>query len=399
MHPVKFVFLIIIGHVIAVNNGENICSDVKAATCCAKIRPLENGQKKPAELTPPTKQKNRSRKYELQILKKQNENFSIHNNELGESIGQLNATVQTLRENISKIERYVDQQWNSEIEKTELRLQQKYDINCGESLKRQIKIDQLEKEIKTLKSRNERLNISLSSNKQKIEDLKSQLDVKNKALHEFQVKPKKFDKFTYCNNLSTGIHDIEIDEISSITARCNNDIAGGNWMVILNRFDGSENFTRSWNEFRMGFGNLNGEFFIGLDHLHRITNSQQFELYVEYKYFDGIKGFARYDNFRIGNENTGYVLKSLGAFYGSNIDDLMTSNNLNQKFTTYDKDNNKDYRNCAQTFKGAWWFGFCRGPNPLAQYSRNARSSELSSMSWNGFNPIRSILMLIRPKQ
>ncbi|XP_023036449.2 ficolin-2-like isoform X2 [Drosophila willistoni] len=170
-------------------------------------------------------------------------------------------------------------------------------------------------------------------------------------------------------------------------------------MVILNRFDGSENFTRSWNEFRMGFGNLNGEFFIGLDHLHRITNSQQFELYVEYKYFDGIKGFARYDNFRIGNENTGYVLKSLGAFYGSNIDDLMTSNNLNQKFTTYDKDNNKDYRNCAQTFKGAWWFGFCRGPNPLAQYSRNARSSELSSMSWNGFNPIRSILMLIRPKQ
>ncbi|KRF99904.1 uncharacterized protein Dwil_GK27190 [Drosophila willistoni] len=76
----------------------------------------------------------------------------------------------------------------------------------------------------------------------------------------------------------------------------------------------------------------------------------------------------------------------------------MTEYNLNQKFTTYDQDNDEDVKNCAEAYKGAWWFKSCKGPNPLALYSKNERSSELSSMSWNGWTPIKTIQMLIRPK-
>ncbi|XP_017873196.1 PREDICTED: angiopoietin-1-like [Drosophila arizonae] len=94
-------------------------------------------------------------------------------------------------------------------------------------------------------------------------------------------------------------------------------VTGPGWLVIQNRFDGSENFYRSWAENRDGFGNRNGEFFLGLEVIHRLTNYQRHELLVlvqtdvDYEIY-----WARYDNFVIGSESEKYNLKSLGKFEG-----------------------------------------------------------------------------------
>ncbi|XP_068144462.1 fibrinogen-like protein A [Drosophila tropicalis] len=101
---------------------------------------------------------------------------------------------------------------------------------------------------------------------------------------------------------------------------------------------------------------MNGEFFIGLENLHRITHSQVYELYVQLGYYDGRFLFASYDSFRIGNESTNYELESLGEFRGTALNRMPY--NLNQPFSTYDHENDQMPDNCAGRH-GAWWHKDC----------------------------------------
>eukprot|EP00111_Clytia_hemisphaerica_P023259 TCONS_00068416-protein len=45
----------------------------------------------------------------------------------------------------------------------------------------------------------------------------------------------------------------------------------GGWTVFQRRFDGSENFYRSWQEYKHGFGKLQGEHWLGNENLYRLT--------------------------------------------------------------------------------------------------------------------------------
>ncbi|XP_022111615.1 uncharacterized protein LOC110990830 [Acanthaster planci] len=55
----------------------------------------------------------------------------------------------------------------------------------------------------------------------------------------------------------------------------------GGWIVFQRRQDGSVNFTRSWAEYRDGFGNLTGEFWLGNEYLRQLTGEGRWELLVE----------------------------------------------------------------------------------------------------------------------
>ena len=57
---------------------------------------------------------------------------------------------------------------------------------------------------------------------------------------------------------------------------------GGGWIVIQRRIaGGTVNFTRGWDDYVNGFGDLDGEFWYGLDNIHSLTTRDDVELRID----------------------------------------------------------------------------------------------------------------------
>lgn len=129
--------------------------------------------------------------------------------------------------------------------------------------------------------------------------------------------------------------------------------------MFQKRMDGSVNFYRSWVEYEQGFGNLEdgGEFWFGLDKIHRLTrDSTNNTLRVDLWDFSNSTAHANYSVFSVGNASTQYRL-TVDDYTGTAGDSLSYHNN--QEFTTKDNDNDLDLNSCAVHWIGAWWFGAC----------------------------------------
>lgn len=112
---------------------------------------------------------------------------------------------------------------------------------------------------------------------------------------------------------SNGILRLQLTpESDPFYVRCEDELFGGGWTIIQNRFNGKLNFYRGWLEYQTGFGNIGGEFFIGLDKLHALTSSAVHELLITLQDFEGNSRYARYNLFAIGNEKEDYALNLLG---------------------------------------------------------------------------------------
>ncbi|XP_051858588.1 ficolin-2-like isoform X2 [Drosophila albomicans] len=172
---------------------------------------------------------------------------------------------------------------------------------------------------------------------------------------------------------------------------CDSQLAGPGWIVIQQRVGGNESFFRDWATYRKGFGSFESDFFLGLEKLHRITSLQRFELYTHLVDEDDNTYNARYDGFKISDEDNGYAL-NLGKFNGTNYEEGMRYHE-NMKFSTFDHDNDKvDNGNCAVWGKSGWWYNHCSNCNLNAPYG--------SLYCWNyGFILLKEVKMLIRPKE
>ena len=134
---------------------------------------------------------------------------------------------------------------------------------------------------------------------------------------------------------------------------------GGGWTVLQRRQDGSVDFYRNWTDYENGFGNLNGEFWLGLSKIHRLSKGGSNILRIDLKTFDGNTSYAMYSNFSVGDNNTEYIL-FVGEYNGTAGDSF--THQIGRKFSTADNDNDHSTSlNCAIRFNGAWWFNKCFG--------------------------------------
>ncbi|XP_049285769.1 angiopoietin-2-like [Anopheles funestus] len=178
---------------------------------------------------------------------------------------------------------------------------------------------------------------------------------------------------------------------------------GTAWTVIQRRnlYDLQENFNRSWNEYKFGFGDLGYEFWLGNDFIHRLSYDDNVELRVELEDFEGNKAYAEYGAFRIESEKFNYNIM-ISDYHGNASDGLAYHND--QDFSTYDRANDRsvDSYPCALTFGSGWWFNRCAASNLNGKYylenPRNHKSTGILWESWLGDYSLKAAKMLIRPK-
>lgn len=95
-----------------------------------------------------------------------------------------------------------------------------------------------------------------------------------------------------------------------------------------------------------GFGNIDGEHWLGLDNIYNLGKQGDYKLMIELEDWTGKKVYAEYSSFHIESESEGYRLR-LGTYQG-NAGDSLSSHNGKQ-FTTLDRD--------RDAFSGKWKAG------------------------------------------
>ncbi|KAL4660779.1 angiopoietin-related protein 2-like [Arapaima gigas] len=174
----------------------------------------------------------------------------------------------------------------------------------------------------------------------------------------------------------------------------------GGWTVIQRRQDGSVNFFRNWEVYKQGFGNIDGEYWLGLENIYWLTNQGNYKLLVTLEDWSGRKVFAEYASFRLESETEFYKLR-VGRYHG-NAGDSLTWHNGKQ-FTTLDRDHDVYTGNCAHYQKGGWWYNACAHSNLNGVWYRGGhyRSRYQDGVYWAEFRggaySLKRVVMMIRP--
>ncbi|XP_076063815.1 techylectin-5A-like isoform X2 [Oratosquilla oratoria] len=159
---------------------------------------------------------------------------------------------------------------------------------------------------------------------------------------------------------------------------CDQETDGGGWTVIQRRDDlpPYEDFYRTWIEYEKGFGDLEGEHWLGLENILHLTWHRLQELRIDLADFDNA---TRY---------TGDAGDSLSVHSGHN-------------FSTHDDDNDAYTGNCAEGYKGGWWYANCHATNLNGKYLKGPTESYADGVTWSAWRgqnySLRSVEMKIRP--
>ncbi len=115
-----------------------------------------------------------------------------------------------------------------------------------------------------------------------------------------------------------GVYTIKPDNLSAFDVFCDQTTAGGGWTVFQKRLDGSVDFYLNWSDYKHGFGNLSGEFWLGNEKIHRLTSGGNKRLRVDLEDFEGNTSYAEYKTFGVMSENDKYKL-ILGSYSGMKL--------------------------------------------------------------------------------
>ena len=221
------------------------------------------------------------------------------------------------------------------------------------------------------------------------------------------------DCFQLYNNhriTKSGVYDIYVGHKYKVNVYCEMEIAGGGWTVFQKRFDGSVSFERNWEEYKNGFGDSKGEYWLGNEIVHNMTAFEEQELYVRGEDFDGEIQGCQYDWFYVDSDVNKYRLNysvptipegptNRGCVFNPSI----VNDAFMMMFTIYDQDNDKKpTTNCAEEYKAGWWHNDCFHANLNGPYSKTKESPQNIGIIWNHwtkhFESLKISVMMMRRK-
>ena len=197
------------------------------------------------------------------------------------------------------------------------------------------------------------------------------------------------------NCTESGVYTLSMEGIGTFSAYC--DMATwetykGGWTVIQQRIDDSVDFYRGWAEYQEGFGDPEGNFWIGLDKLHALTASPVTLLGIMEEY-SGTESWIYYIwIFYSWEWRTGVC-----TWGGKSNSQKELTRNDEMPFATYDNTNSPN-PGCSQDRKGAWWFKGCGGISLNGPYHPEGHASctKNDNIYWGNKKCLKSVVMKIK---
>ena len=155
------------------------------------------------------------------------------------------------------------------------------------------------------------------------------------------------------------------------------------WILIQRKAShGTIGFNTNWNNYVNGFGNQNNNYWIGLRKMHNLTTVTPHRVAIDiwFKREDHVAADTHrqftFDSFAVGDADTNYALYVDGGDANNTeqlwkfVEDIQESNSTG--FSTHDRDNDSEFRNCANFYNGGWWYNKCESNSfPCKMYRRN----------------------------
>jgi len=130
--------------------------------------------------------------------------------------------------------------------------------------------------------------------------------------------------------------------------------------LLIQQNDGSGGFNRSWEEYKVGFGDPSGNYWLGNDLLSQLTANNRYKLKFDLQQNGtGNWYYAEYSTFRVLSEADNYKLQA-GGFSGNASYDSFSQHHNGAQFTTFDRDNDLwSSNNCAESLGYGFWYYNC----------------------------------------
>ncbi|XP_060065722.1 angiopoietin-2-like [Ylistrum balloti] len=200
----------------------------------------------------------------------------------------------------------------------------------------------------------------LSSNVTVVNELEQEVD------HVKFMLPRDCEDYYKRGYRLSGLYVIHpINASRSIKVSCDMEDRSGGWTVIQRRFDGSEEFARGWEDYKVGFGSTESEFWLGNDLIHSLTYHKNLSLKIDMVDVDDVYWTVTYSHFSIGNEDSKYKLY-VDGYQGNATDSLEYSDEMG--FSTPNQDNDGSSTNCAMYYTAGWWYKHCHFSNLNGRY-------------------------------
>jgi len=214
------------------------------------------------------------------------------------------------------------------------------------------------------------------------------------------------------SSVVNGVYDIKPFDNSSkeVEVYCDMQDEHG-WIVIQRRLNNNVSFSRGWDEYLEGFGDIKGNYWMGLRRMCELLKTKDYILRID---LEGKlnSGYAEYGNFYLGSEEEKFPL-TVGNYSG-NAGDSFEAKEINRpdngrsaqgmQFSTFDQDNDQlETGSCSgRAGLGGWWYNSCTRSALNGLYLKDdVKFTTENGLNWYSFdrtNYLVSAQMKIRRK-